>query len=341
MLVSFLFFWILSFFVLRCGANFPVRKSGRPSVCNPLSDSPCCSPSGYCGSTPAHCNCRGCFRSPSLSDQSFWSYAAIGSAPSPHVGVPSLLPLALGYLPIYAYLPGLVFFSSSSSFFFSDVFESDDETGVPSSGSSSSGRMNERESPFFLRQGGSENSEPLLLRRLLEVVRNEELGLTSPYGLRSLRKGDGMYHAGGNYWRGDVWIHITYLVLRGLQKFYLPFFSKTTLSSTSFEGEKIPTKKEKRKNKTKGSEEEDEDDEEEDGDEEMRRTQLGKMLEELHSVVRNRAVRTVEKEWEKKQSFFERYSDTDGSGKGPHPFAGWTTTYLLLVSSSSEDEEEK
>ncbi|PHJ16082.1 mannosyl-oligosaccharide glucosidase, partial [Cystoisospora suis] len=252
----------------RCGPNFPVKKSGRPSVCNPLSDSPCCSPSGYCGSTPGHCNCRGCFRSPPLSDQSFWSYAAIGSAPSPHVGVPSLLPLALGYLPIYSYLPGLLFSSSSSFFFFLDGVDSDAKTSISSSSFSSfSGYMRERERSFFSRQGEREKEEePLLLQRLLEVVRSEELGLTSRYGLRSLRKGDGMYHAGGNYWRGDVWIHITYLVLRGLQKFYLPFFSEKNLSSTSSQGgEKTMTKKQtKRKNKKKGSgeeEEEEEDDE--------------------------------------------------------------------------------
>jgi len=45
----------------RCGARFPL-SDGTPAQCNP--DHPdghtCCSPYGWCGSSPAHCTCASC-----------------------------------------------------------------------------------------------------------------------------------------------------------------------------------------------------------------------------------------------------------------------------------------
>lgn len=44
--------------------------------------------------------------------------------------------------------------------------------------------------------------------------------LLSPYGIRSLSKSDLLYHTGDDYWRGNIWMNINYLVVRGLYKFY-------------------------------------------------------------------------------------------------------------------------
>lgn len=44
--------------------------------------------------------------------------------------------------------------------------------------------------------------------------------LYSNYGLRSLSKNDLLYHTGDDYWRGNIWINMNYLVLRGLFKYY-------------------------------------------------------------------------------------------------------------------------
>ncbi|XP_077985433.1 uncharacterized protein LOC144440064 [Glandiceps talaboti] len=44
---------------IRCGSSFPL-SDGSPAQCNPLSSTPCCAPSAWCGSTSAHCDCSGC-----------------------------------------------------------------------------------------------------------------------------------------------------------------------------------------------------------------------------------------------------------------------------------------
>ena len=40
----------------RCGPDFPLAN-GIPAQCDGSGGHPCCSPSGHCGSTEAHCNC--------------------------------------------------------------------------------------------------------------------------------------------------------------------------------------------------------------------------------------------------------------------------------------------
>lgn len=49
---------------------------------------------------------------------------------------------------------------------------------------------------------------------------SDENELMSKYGVRSLSKSDLLYHVGEDYWRGNIWININYLVLRGLKTYY-------------------------------------------------------------------------------------------------------------------------
>ena len=49
----------------------------------------------------------------------------------------------------------------------------------------------------------------------------DENELYSEFGIRSLSKSDLLYHTGDDYWRGNVWINLNYLVLRGLFKYYI------------------------------------------------------------------------------------------------------------------------
>ena len=42
----------------RCGPLFPL-PSGQAAQCHPNRE-PCCSDSGWCGSSEQHCNCEGC-----------------------------------------------------------------------------------------------------------------------------------------------------------------------------------------------------------------------------------------------------------------------------------------
>ena len=44
--------------------------------------------------------------------------------------------------------------------------------------------------------------------------------LYSEYGIRSLSKSDLLYHTGDDYWRGNIWMNMNYLTLRGLHTFY-------------------------------------------------------------------------------------------------------------------------
>nr|CEL65904.1 TPA: mannosyl-oligosaccharide glucosidase [Neospora caninum Liverpool] len=251
----------------RCGREFPIA-TGRPALCNPLSASPCCSAAGFCGASQEYCACASCFRTPALTERRFWGYEAVGPAPSSYVGVPSLLPLALGLLPWRGHLPFLV----------ASGPEGDARAARPAASGDT---------------GDAREAGDVLLRRVMDVAENEELGFSSAFGLRSLRKGDALYHQASDYWRGDVWIHISAFVLSGIRRFYLNGLTAREMQP---------------------------------GDE--RHTAF---LKNFYATVRRRVLLTVEREWERKQQFYERYSDIDGTGKGPFPFAGWTTMYLLLL----------
>eukprot|EP00058_Branchiostoma_floridae_P002515 XP_002588003.1 hypothetical protein BRAFLDRAFT_125400 [Branchiostoma floridae] len=43
----------------RCGPSY-TTPTANPGQCDPESSKPCCSPSGYCGDSAAHCTCPGC-----------------------------------------------------------------------------------------------------------------------------------------------------------------------------------------------------------------------------------------------------------------------------------------
>ncbi|XP_078584975.1 uncharacterized protein LOC144867080 [Branchiostoma floridae x Branchiostoma japonicum] len=43
----------------RCGPSY-TTQTANPGQCDPESSKPCCSPSGYCGDSAAHCTCPGC-----------------------------------------------------------------------------------------------------------------------------------------------------------------------------------------------------------------------------------------------------------------------------------------
>ncbi|KAF4652130.1 WD repeat-containing protein 19 [Perkinsus chesapeaki] len=73
--------------------------------CDPYSDAPCCSPSGWCGGSEEHCQCEGCIRYLPLEkrlkyDRTFSRKYRLSSEPlhSPHVGYVTIFPLLLGLL---------------------------------------------------------------------------------------------------------------------------------------------------------------------------------------------------------------------------------------------------
>lgn len=61
------------------------------------------------------------------------------------------------------------------------------------------------------------NSEEF--NNLLYFLESED-ELNSKYGIRSLSKSDLLYHTGDDYWRGNLWINMNYMTLRGLYKYY-------------------------------------------------------------------------------------------------------------------------
>lgn len=54
---------------------------------------------------------------------------------------------------------------------------------------------------------------------ILSYLQNEK-ELKSSYGIRSLSKSDLLYHTGDDYWRGNIWLNLNYLTLRGLYLHY-------------------------------------------------------------------------------------------------------------------------
>ena len=73
-------------------------QCGKKIECDPESDAPCCSESGWCGNTPAHCDCPGCRRySKPLHMRKDWLKTAKPGF-SPHLGYVTLFPLLLGVL---------------------------------------------------------------------------------------------------------------------------------------------------------------------------------------------------------------------------------------------------
>ena len=73
-------------------------QCGKKVECDPESDAPCCSESGWCGSSPAHCDCPGCKRySQPLHNRKDWLKTA-KTGFSPHLGYVTLFPLLLGVL---------------------------------------------------------------------------------------------------------------------------------------------------------------------------------------------------------------------------------------------------
>jgi len=58
-----------------------------------------------------------------------------------------------------------------------------------------------------------------LFRNTLKLLSDPKI-LNSDFGIRSLSKSDLLYHTGEDYWRGNIWINMNYLTLKGLKKFY-------------------------------------------------------------------------------------------------------------------------
>jgi len=61
--------------------------------------------------------------------------------------------------------------------------------------------------------------EDRVFRNILKILTDENV-LNSQHGIRSLSKSDLLYHTGEDYWRGNIWINLNYLTLRGLKNFY-------------------------------------------------------------------------------------------------------------------------
>lgn len=72
---------------------------------------------------------------------------------------------------------------------------------------------------FPLGMGLYPKDSPRLLR-VLEVLLDDKL-LWSPYGLRSLSLSDPLAGTGEDYWKGNIWININYLVVSSLHKHYV------------------------------------------------------------------------------------------------------------------------
>lgn len=71
--------------------------------------------------------------------------------------------------------------------------------------------------PLFLRLLPASSPR---LGHLLRRVLDEDTGLLSGHGLRSLAASDALYRRGEDYWRGAVWFNCNFLLLRALHTRY-------------------------------------------------------------------------------------------------------------------------
>lgn len=71
---------------------------------------------------------------------------------------------------------------------------------------------------FPLMFGYLDSNSDEFINILKYLASSEELN--SPYGIRSLSKSDLLYHTGDDYWRGNIWMNMNYLTLRGLFLYY-------------------------------------------------------------------------------------------------------------------------
>ena len=73
--------------------------------------------------------------------------------------------------------------------------------------------------------------DKIAFENLLKYL-SDENELFSDFGIRSLSKSDLLYHSGEDYWRGNIWICINYLTLRGL---YIYYIDKSSLAKKIYE----------------------------------------------------------------------------------------------------------
>ena len=104
------------------------------------------------------------------------------------------------------------------------------------------GRPISYDEPKLVKHYGYVSIFPLALRLLeatderlgflIDNIRDENLGLWSKYGLRSLSKNDNLFGKEENYWRGKIWININFLTLKALHKYSMmkgPYQTKAKL----------------------------------------------------------------------------------------------------------------
>lgn len=89
--------------------------------------------------------------------------------------------------------------------------------------------VNEEDESYHVCHAGYVSLFPLMLELLptdsphlghaLDMLRDPEQ-LWSSYGIRSLSMADEFFGTGENYWRGPIWVHMSYLTLRALRNKY-------------------------------------------------------------------------------------------------------------------------
>lgn len=89
--------------------------------------------------------------------------------------------------------------------------------------------VNDEDESYHVCHAGYVSMFPLMLELLptdsphlghaLDMLRDPEK-LWSSYGIRSLSMSDEFFGTGENYWRGPIWVHMSYLTLRALRNKY-------------------------------------------------------------------------------------------------------------------------
>ncbi|KAF8821978.1 mannosyl-oligosaccharide glucosidase [Cardiosporidium cionae] len=277
----------------RCGRNYP-NSQGFPSICNPQGMAPCCSKFGWCGYGNKFCNCRECVKS-SLDFMNYTKNAVMKYNSSYTIGAVSLFPLAFGLLPVKMKKDIQTFKAASV---YDDLpLERDFRMTFMEVGNGNSSSLNSSNvvysSDDLAVQKNLSIAQFNCLKYLLKYVVDENF-LFSPHGLRSLSKSDSHFHTGEDYWRGNIWVNVNFLFLRGFMLYYDSSFPPDESSGT--------------------------DD-----------FHLALNFKSSYRAVRSRLVQTILSSFDNQETFFEHYNEKTGRGGGAKSFTGWTTTFLLII----------
>jgi mannosyl-oligosaccharide glucosidase len=149
--------------------------------------------------------------------------------------------------------------------------------------------------PYFL---GLLQPNSTQFDRILSLL-HDKTRLFSEFGVLSLSRKDKFYGKDENYWRGNVWININYLILAATQHYLGGNQRNSGFLGLQSAGNIDPA--------------------------------LKVRLQALYNELRGNLVENLAQNWQRKGFLYEQYDAQSGEGRKSHPFTGWTALILNIM----------